>query len=102
MLETAATLNCLGVLHFHSNGPDADDNNANTAMEYYQQSLSLRRAVLGIDCETKEIATTLNNIGRVYYMKGRYEKSLEFYDPALDMRRRLLGVGHIDVAASVF
>lgn len=94
LLELAATLNCLGVLCFHL--PQAD---TEQAMALYQESLTLRYAVLGKDAQTKEIATTLNNIGRVHYMKGAHAPALEWYQRALLMRRQLLGPDHLDVAA---
>jgi len=97
LLELAATLNCLGVLCFHL--PQAD---TEQAMALYQESLALRFAVLGKDAQTKEIATTLNNIGRVHYMKGAHAIALEWYQRALLMRRQLLGPDHLDVAAVRF
>ena len=97
LLELAATLNCLGVLCFHL--PQAD---TEQAMALYQESLTLRHAVLGKDAQTKEIATTLNNIGRVHYMKGAHAPALEWYQRALIMRRQLLGPDHLDVAAVRF
>ena len=97
MLEVAATLNCLGVLYFHL--PKAE---TEKAMELYLESLAIRRALLGADCETKEIATTLNNIGRIHYMKGEHNKALELYREALRMRRVLLGNAHLDVAATIY
>lgn len=97
LLELAATLNCLGVLCFHL--PQAD---TEQAMALYQESLQLRYAVLGRDAQTKEIATTLNNIGRVHYMKGHHAAALEWYQRALSMRRHLLGDDHLDVAATIY
>merc|ERR1712151_565016 len=97
MLDLAATLNCLGVLHFHLAKADTDK-----AMKFYEESLSFRCAVLGFDCENKEIATTLNNMGRVHYMIGEHKRALELYAKALNMRRRLLGNDHIDVAATAY
>jgi tetratricopeptide (TPR) repeat protein len=48
-LEVAATLNCLGVLYFHL--PKAE---TEKAMELYLESLAIRRAVLGADCESRD------------------------------------------------
>lgn len=97
MLEVAATLNCLGVLYFHL--PKAD---TEKAMAYYQESLAISRAVLGQDAVTKEIATTINNIGRIHYMKGEHTLALEVYSEALTMRKSLFGNNHLDVAATVY
>lgn len=53
MLELSATLNSLGVLAFHLPKADTD-----RALAYYEESLAIRRQVLGQDAVTKEIATT--------------------------------------------
>ncbi len=37
-------------------------------------------------------ATTLNNLAGVYVQKGRYEKALELYTRALEIRERVLGL----------
>lgn len=97
MLEVSTTLNCLGVLYFHL--PKAD---TEKAMEFYVESLAIRRAVLGADCQCKEVATTLNNIGRIHYMRGEHDKALELYRDALTMRRHLFGNDHLDVAATIY
>jgi tetratricopeptide (TPR) repeat protein len=94
-LEYAATLNCLGVLSFHL--PKADTTNA---MENYTNVLSIRRQMYGND--HKDVGTTLNNIGRVHYIKGEYDLALANYLEALRIRRSLLGKDHLDVAATVY
>ena len=43
-------------------------------MEYYEELLSTRRSVLGADCETMELATALNNTGRIHYLKDDHNK----------------------------
>lgn len=53
MLELSSTLNSLGVLSFHLPRADTDK-----ALSYYEESLVIRRKVLGQDAVTKEIATT--------------------------------------------
>lgn len=97
LLEVAATFNCLGVLYFHLPKAETDK-----AKELYLESLSIRRSVLGQDCETVEIATTLNNIGRIHYMRGEYAQALRLYKEALRMRKRILGDDHLDVAAVTY
>ena len=94
-LELAATLNCLGVLHFHL--PKSD---TSRAMDYYLKALEMRKELHG--SHNRDVATLLNNIGRVYYIKGAYDKALEKYLDALDIRRSLLGRDHLDVAATVY
>lgn len=97
LLELAGTLNCLGVCHFHL--PKAD---TEKALAYYREALALRRAVLGQDAQTKEIATCINNIGRVFYLEGDHSTALEHYRVALSMRRTLFGNFHLDVAATIY
>jgi CHAT domain-containing protein len=53
------------------------------ALEYYNQSLPLSRAVGDRSGE----ATTLNNIGRVYDDLGEKQKALEYYNQALPLWR---------------
>lgn len=89
--STAATLNCLGVLHFQL--PEAD---TDTALHYLMTALSLQRP------NTLAVATTLNNIGRVHFTASRLDLALEAYETALRVRRTLLGNDHPDVAATVY
>jgi tetratricopeptide (TPR) repeat protein len=69
-------------------------------MESNLEALAIRQAILGD--EHRDVATTLNNIGRVHYMKGEYDKALTLYNEALAIRRKLLGHDHLDVAATVY
>ena len=97
LLELSGTLNCLGVCHFHLATADTEH-----ALSYYTESLAIRRAVLGKDACTQEIATLLNNIGRVHYMLADHDTALSFYSQSLTMRRALFGNDHLDVAATLF
>ena len=90
-LEVAASLNCLGVLYFHQ-----PKNKSGSAMDVFVDSLAIRRASLGGD--HKDVATTLNNIGRVHYMRGEFVIALATYHEAL----LLLGDDHLDVGATVY
>jgi tetratricopeptide (TPR) repeat protein len=95
-IEMAATLNCLGVLYFHL--PKSD---TSRAMDCYTKSLAIRQEIIGT-VEHCDVATTLNNIGRVHYIKGEYDLALAKYLEALRIRRSLLGRDHLDVAATVY
>jgi len=44
---------------------------------------------------------TYNNIGAVYKSNGGYNKALEFYRQCLDIRLKILGSDHPDVASSI-
>ena len=96
-IQLAATLNCLGVIYFHL--PKSD---TSRALEYYNKSLEIRNQVFSCGSDNQDVATTLNNIGRVYYIKGEYDHALAKYLEALRIRRTLLGKDHLDVAATVY
>ena len=97
LLELSGTLNCLGVCNFHL--PKTD---TTKALAYFRESLDIRQAVLGQTAVTKEIATIMNNIGRVYFFQGDHDTAMDFYSQALAMRRNLFGKDHLDVAATIY
>lgn len=97
MLQIAATLNCLGVIYYHLPKPETGK-----SMDLFIESLAIQRSVYCIDAETKEIATILNNIGNIHFMKGELDQAFEQYQQSMSMRRRLLGDNHIDVAAIIY
>jgi tetratricopeptide (TPR) repeat protein len=47
------------------------------------------------------VATSLNNLALFYCSQGRYKEAEPLYLEALDLRKRLLGDNHPDVAASL-
>ena len=94
-LDVAATLNSLGVLHYHTSNESADK-----AMELFQQALDIRRQKLG--SKHQDVATCLNNIGRIHVQRDEFEEALVFYDEALQIRRSQLGMHHLDYAATAF
>ena len=47
-----------------------------------------------------EPANSFYNIGNVYYSQGQYERALEYYQKPLDIRIRVFGSDHLDVAKS--
>ncbi|KAL9190315.1 hypothetical protein ACHAXT_007526 [Thalassiosira profunda] len=113
--HVAAALNCLGVLHYHdANSPsdDAADTTGETssdtetggstarAMELFQQSLASRIEVLGPN--HVEVATVLNNIGRIHVQHDEFDLALGYYENALRIRRTILGSDNLDYAATAF
>jgi tetratricopeptide (TPR) repeat protein len=66
------------------------------ALEYYQQALVIIKE-LNVDVVEADI---LNNIGAIYRTSGDYKKSLVFTEQAVELRKRLLGEEHPDVASS--
>lgn len=91
--HVASAQNCIAVLLFHN-----DLSRSEGALELFEWSLAVYRERFG---EARQVATILNNIGRVYYLKGDYERALTVYEEALSIRRKTLGPNSIDVAATV-
>lgn len=93
-LEVAACMNCIGVLHYIMPKGDSD-----TALEALKTSIRLRVSILGD--EHIDVGTTWNNIGRIYFQQGKYDKAMDSYRRALRIRRREQG-DSVDVAATIF
>jgi tetratricopeptide (TPR) repeat protein len=93
--HAAATYNCTAVLIFHDNPFESSA----TAMSLFQKSLAVYEDVYGK--ESKEVATVLNNIGRLHYRNADFEQALTVYTRALAIRRQQFGCDSIDVAATV-
>jgi tetratricopeptide (TPR) repeat protein len=110
-----AALNSLSVLYYHlsssspSSGNDilSSGGTKNEAKEYFarakyyaKKSLSMRLSLL--KDHHQDIATTYNNIGRLYVMEGRFKEALNCYEKALTIRADKLGKGSLDYAATAF
>ncbi|KAL3918258.1 MAG: hypothetical protein SGILL_004320 [Bacillariaceae sp.] len=91
----AACMNCLGVIHFHH-----EPNKAETAMHLLKQSLALYQQVFS--GPSKEVATVLNNIGRVHFLLSQYHQALAVYHEALFIRVQVLEPNSVDVAATLY
>ena len=102
--SSASSLNCLGVILFHTSPGNSK------SIEMLNTSLSIRESILSTcppSCNRKsalqqEIATTMNNIGRVHYRLGEHEKALQIYIKAYELRKDLLPKDHLDLAASAY
>jgi len=97
ILNMAAAFNCLGVLHFHL--PQSETEKAIT---YCRTSLQTYRSVIGKNVHSKEIATVINNIGRIHFLRGEHSQALSVYREAFSMRQRLFGSNNMDTAATAF
>jgi len=98
-VHLAASLNCVGVLHFNSQ----TSNNTELALEMFRESLNIFRSITNTNRSNKiSIATVLNNIGRVYYLQSKFQESLDVYEESLRIRREILGSNSVDVAATVY
>eukprot|EP00293_Proteomonas_sulcata_P013827 CAMPEP_0184288498 /NCGR_PEP_ID=MMETSP1049-20130417/1022_1 /TAXON_ID=77928 /ORGANISM="Proteomonas sulcata, Strain CCMP704" /LENGTH=455 /DNA_ID=CAMNT_0026594925 /DNA_START=61 /DNA_END=1427 /DNA_ORIENTATION=- len=79
------------------------------ALTAFNRSLKLQRELLGSDrvhiSKTPRgvvelLAKTLNNIGEVYRTQGKLQPALARLTEALEMKLRILGAEHLDVAAT--
>ena len=71
------------------------------ALAYFEKALAIREKIQGT--EHPDIATTYNNIGSVYWNRGKqgdYDKALEYYEKALKIREKVLGTEHPNTAQS--
>jgi len=93
-LITASSLNCMGVLKYHMR------HEPESIINLLKESLRLRNLLLGN--KHKDAATTLNNLGRVYFRQGNYSKAISAYEDALLIRTITCGTDHLDVAATYF
>ena len=66
---------------------------------FYREADPIARQAWG--AESAEYASLLNDIGRYYHLRVRYEEAERFYRLAFGIRVRLLGREHPDVASSV-
>jgi tetratricopeptide (TPR) repeat protein len=91
----AACLNCLAVVDFHHHPEKAE-----RSIQLLKQSLIIYREHQG--GVTKEVATILNNVGRIHYLRSEYKDALVAYADALAIRVHVLGINSIDVAATAY
>ncbi|KAK1747678.1 tetratricopeptide repeat protein [Skeletonema marinoi] len=105
----ANTLNCIGVLFFHMGGNTKK--NATKALDMFNASLVVRKNLIeqaedpnhnSYKLLKQELATTMNNKGRIHYMLGDHNAALVTYIDALKLRREILPSLHLDLAASAY
>jgi CHAT domain-containing protein/Flp pilus assembly protein TadD len=65
----------------------------------YQEALRIRQKVLGP--EHADTATSLNNLGSLYWAMDNYAKAEPLYQEALRIRQKALGPEHPDTATSL-
>mmetsp|Transcript_111120 Transcript_111120/g.166394 ORF Transcript_111120/g.166394 Transcript_111120/m.166394 type:complete len:721 (-) Transcript_111120:92-2254(-) len=92
----AASANCIGVLIF--NQPQPCDNTL--AMDMFRKSFALFKSSDRPDVTA--IATVLNNIGRVHYVRSEFQQAIKIYEECLKLRRDRLGNQSADVAATAY
>ena len=94
-LSTASALHCIGTVMFHLRNKENQE-----MFQVLKRALTTRKLLLG--SRHKDVATTLNNIGRIYFDCNEIETALSSYEEALKIRRDLFGEDHMDVAATTF
>ncbi len=88
----ANNLNDIGVLNaFAGNYPEAK--------KYYQESLAIRKRVLGT--EHPDYAASLNNLGSLLSYLYQYDDAKQLLLSALTIRQKVLGKNHPDCASNL-
>jgi len=67
------------------------------ALDYFRQSLAIRRRAFGEDEEGAEVAALLSNTGVAQCERGEYREALESYERSLRIREKVLGPEHPQV-----
>ena len=70
----------------------------NRALEYYQQSLAIKRQVY--DESHPDVANSYINIGSIYSAQGDYARALEYYQQDVVIVKQVYGESHPDVAGT--
>jgi tetratricopeptide (TPR) repeat protein len=95
-LHVAACMNAVGVLHYIMPKGDSE-----TALQALKAALTIRQRHLGP--AHPQVGTTWNNIGRVYFQQGTYDRAMQAYRHALKIRQRpATDNSGVDVAATIF
>ncbi|CAB9520681.1 Tetratricopeptide repeat [Seminavis robusta] len=89
-VSVATSINNIGYLRQQSGHASAEE-----TMQAYQNSLQIKRRVLGKD--NLSVGKTLNNLGTVHYLKREYDQALQAYREALQIMMATLGPDHLDV-----
>jgi tetratricopeptide (TPR) repeat protein len=89
----ASAKNAIAVNLFHS----STISNLSHVITLFQESLSIFTRMK----MKKEVGTVLNNIGRVFYLSGNYEKANEAYSLSLAVRRKLYKPTSVDLAVTI-
>ena len=104
-IRLAVALNSIGVVltYMYEQTPLHDDDvtvNSTDAVTAFQQSIIARSEVLG-EADVG-IATTYNNLGRIYFLLDNIESSLEQHLKAYSIRKNILGDHDLNTGVAAF
>ena len=88
------TYNCIGVLYYHMSEENAK------ARSYLESALFIIKDALGP--RSSQVATILNNLGRVHVQVEDFQGAVTYYQQSLGIREECLGPDHLDYAATAF
>jgi len=88
----AIALNCIGVIHFDMAFGDTDK-----AKQSLEQSLQIHRTISSTN--QLDMATVLNNLGRIYYLRSEFDNARSAYAECLRIRKRFLMRDSLDLGA---
>ena len=101
-LDTATRLNNLGVtfqktgLRVSAENDGSSVNSNEIASAAYRASLKIKRKQFGNSHPS--VATTLNNLGSIYYSEGDFCRALDYYNESLNIITKHLGPDNVNVA----
>jgi len=101
-LDTATRLNDLGVtfqktgLRVSAENDGSSVNSNEIASAAYRASLKIKRKQFGNSHPS--VATTLNNLGSIYYSEGDVYRALDYYNESLNIMTRHFGPDNVNVA----
>jgi len=99
-LHVASSQNAVAVLiYYQQEEKSPDEALYNQASSLFQESIVVHEAEFGAD--STQLATVLNNLGRLHFKNAKYAEALVAYRSALSIRRHKLEADSLDVAATI-
>jgi tetratricopeptide (TPR) repeat protein len=93
-------LNALGVIHYHSSSTLTESlMHENSALFFLSEALPVRMASFGP--KSKAVATTLNNLGRVFLQRRDFAMATSCLERAVEIRQAILDPSSLDTAVSM-
>jgi tetratricopeptide (TPR) repeat protein len=93
-------LNALGVIHYHSSSTSTENlMHENSALFFLSEALPVLMASYGP--KSKAVATTLNNLGRVFLQRRDFVMATSCLERAVEIRLAILDPASLDTAVSM-